>query len=160
MARLGKSTSSRRTISSEPKVQLRQSKESETVISVKCRRNSLGEEEGGGTTGTVVAKTQQSDRSDIIETDNGAIRRNRRHLEPANMLKDEAFASDTFDQDNNMQSVKNLMCANVCGEKLSCTSQNQSATNVVSDKHVRVDQKSSRITRSGRVSKPVQRLDL
>lgn len=155
MARLGKSTSCRRTISSEPKVQLRQSKESEAVISVKCRRNSLGEEEGEGTTGTVVAKTQQSDRSD-----NGAIRRNRRHLEPANMLKDEAFASDTFDQDNNMQSVKNLMCENVCGEKLSCTSQNQSATNVVSDKHVRVDQKSSRITRSGRVSKPVQRLDL
>lgn len=76
------------------------------------------------------------------------------------MLKDEAFASDTFDQDNNMQSVKNLMCENVCGEKLSCTSQNQSATYVVSDKHVRVDQKSSRITRSGRVSKPVQRLDL
>lgn len=63
----------------------------------------MGEEEGGGTTGTVVAKTQQSDRSDIIETDNGAIRRNRRHLEPANMLKDEAFASDKFDQDNNMQ---------------------------------------------------------
>lgn len=120
----------------------------------------MGEEEGGGTTGTVVAKTQQSDRSDIIETDNGAIRRNRRHLEPANMLKDEAFASDTFDQDNNMQSVKNLMCENVCGEKLSCTSQNQSATYVVSDKHVRVDQKSSRITRSGRVSKPVQRPDL
>lgn len=118
----------------------------------------MGEEEGGGTTGTVVAKTQQSDRSDIIETDNGAIRRNRRHLEHANMLKDEAF--DTFDQDNNMQSVKNLMCENVCGEKLSCTSQNQSATHVVSDKHVRVDQKSSRITRSGRVSKPVQRLDL
>lgn len=57
----------------------------------------MGEEEGGGTTGTVVAKTQQSDRSDIIETDNGAIRRNRRHLEPANMLKDKAFASDTFD---------------------------------------------------------------
>lgn len=116
--------------------------------------------EGGGTTGTVIDKTQQSDRSYIIETDNGAIRRNRRHLEPANMLKDEVFASDTFDQDNNMQSVKNPLCENVCCEKLLCTSQNQSATNDVNDQHVRADQKSSRITRSGRVSKPVQRLDL
>ncbi|XP_062590681.1 uncharacterized protein K02A2.6-like [Saccostrea cucullata] len=62
--------------------------------------------EGGGTTGTVKARTQQSDRSYIIETDNGPIRRNRRHLEPASMLKDEVFASDTFDEDNNAQCEK------------------------------------------------------
>lgn len=58
MARLGKSTSGRRTILSEPKIQLQQIKESETVISVKCQRNSLCEGRRRRTTGTVVAKTQ------------------------------------------------------------------------------------------------------
>lgn len=109
-------------MSSEPKVQLRQSKESETVISVKCRRNSLGEEEGGGTTGTVVAKTQQSDRSDIIETDNGAIRRNRQHLEPPNMLKDEEHLQVIHSIKITTCRALKILCVKMCVVK-SCRAQ-------------------------------------
>lgn len=82
--------------------------------------------ESGGITGTIVAKTPQSDHSYIIKTASGAIRRNRRHLEPANMLKDAVFVSDTFDQYNNMQNVKILPCK-IFLLKLLCRSQNESA---------------------------------
>ena len=114
--------------------------------------------DGGGTTGTVVTETQQSDRSYIIETPKGSIRRNRRHLAPASMLKDDVFASDSFDQDMDIRDNVIPVSENVsnnANETVPPIGQDR-----IEQKSVSVNQNASQTTRSGRVSKPVERLSL
>ena len=114
--------------------------------------------DGGGTTGTVVTETQHSDRSYIIETPKGSIRRNRRHLAPASMLKDDIFASDSFDQDMDIRDNVIPVSENVSNNSNETVPPN--GQDRIEQKSVSVNQNASRTTRSGRVSKPVERLNL
>jgi hypothetical protein len=105
-----------------------------------------------------MTETQQSDRSYIIETPKGLIRRNRHHLAPANMLKDGVFASDSFDQ--KMDIRDNVIpvdeeASNNANETVPPIGEDR-----IEQKSVSVNQNTSRTTRSGRVVKLVERLNL
>jgi hypothetical protein len=125
---------------------------------LKARETVWVKGDGGETTGTVVTDTQQSGLFYMIETPKGSIRRNRRHLAPASILKDGTFASDSFDQ--NMDIRDNLIPVSENASSNANETVPPIGQDRIAHKSVSVDQNPSRTTRSGLVSKPVDRLNL